>query len=255
MKKTTVILLSLIVCLSTVGFRMGETEGTASASVEVYYTHLAKIDEKQLEDLPEAIKESIKERLEKGRVFVLRSNGRNSVYTFKGDAQASENRGGNSISMINGHSNYFKDFENNEQIEQRFFRGETYLIKNEIGRFDWKIGSESVDIEGFSCRQATITYGNGKVTRAWFTEDIPIPDGPTFYHGLPGLILKVEMGSMEIAATTVRMLDSVEINKPTVGKEISKEEMNRITKEQMNQQDTDSPGGGVIRIRKTIKMN
>jgi len=245
-------------CLSSLSFSTRKNDGTASASVEVHYTHLAKIDEDQLEDLPEAIKESIRERLEQGRVFVLRSNGRNSVYEFKDDAQESENRTGNSTRMIKSarfnHSNYFKDFENNELIDQRFLKGETYLVKGDLGRFNWTIGSESVDIEGFSCRQATLTSGSGKLTRAWFTEDIAIPDGPMFYHGLPGLILKVEMGNMEIAATTVRMRDKLEINRPTVGKLVSKEEMNRITKEQINQQNADVPEGGV-RIRRTIKMN
>jgi len=246
----------LVGCLSSLGFSTRKKDGTVSASVEVHYTHLAKIDEEQLKDLPEAIKESVRERLEKGRVFVLRSNGRNSVYAFEGDVQESENRGGNSTGKIKsasfGYSNYFKDFENNELIDQRFFKGETYLLKDHLGRFNWTIGPESVDIEGFSCRQATITSRSGRVTRAWFTEDIAISDGPMVYHGLPGLILKVELGNMEIAATTVRIRNNLEINRLTVGKEVSKEEMNRITKEQTNQRNADEGG---VRIRTTIKMD
>ena len=39
---------------------------------------------------------------------------------------------------------------------------------------------------GFGCRKAV----SGDTAIAWFTEDIPYPDGPSKSFGLPGLILR-----------------------------------------------------------------
>jgi len=239
-------------------------------TVEVHYTRLVKFSneklEEQLKDLPEVLKSEIRERQKTlgHRTFILRSNGKNSLYQIKDDAQepdrVSEHGGGRKTTTTTkraefGYSNYFKDFENDEMINQRFLRGETYLIKEDLGQFNWEIGSEIVDIGGYSCRQATIASKNGNVTRAWFTDDIPIPDGPSIYHGLPGLILKVEVGNMEIAASTVQLHTNMEISKPTDGKITSKEEMDRIAKEYLNRQDDDKRDGNRRVIRKIIRTN
>jgi len=153
------------------------------------------------------------------------------------------------------YSNYFKDFENHEMINQRFLRGETYLIKEDLRPFDWEIGSEMVDIGGYSCRQATATAKNGNVIKTWFTDDIAISDGPSSYHGLPGLILKVEVGNMEITASTVQLHANIAINKPTVGKIASKEEVDRISKEYRNRPDEDKTDGNRRVIRRVIRTN
>lgn len=55
----------------------------------------------------------------------------------------------------------------------------------------WKIGNQKEQILGFSCQKATIAYA-GREFIAWFSEEIPISDGPYVFNGLPGLILKIE---------------------------------------------------------------
>jgi GLPGLI family protein len=45
--------------------------------------------------------------------------------------------------------------------------------------------------KGFNVQKA-ITDFAGRKWIAWFTADIPIPDGPYKFYGLPGLILKLE---------------------------------------------------------------
>lgn len=54
----------------------------------------------------------------------------------------------------------------------------------------WNIGSETKMIESYSCKKATGKY-KGRHYIAWFTESIPIPDGPYVFKGLPGLVLEV----------------------------------------------------------------
>ncbi|WP_312075580.1 GLPGLI family protein [Chryseobacterium sp.] len=54
----------------------------------------------------------------------------------------------------------------------------------------WKIDSKKDKINGYNVQKATTEFGGRKWT-AWFTQEIPIQDGPYKFHGLPGLIVKI----------------------------------------------------------------
>jgi GLPGLI family protein len=56
---------------------------------------------------------------------------------------------------------------------------------------DWKISSEKQKIGEWMTQKAESDFG-GRHWIAWFTTDIPIQDGPYKFHGLPGLIVKLE---------------------------------------------------------------
>jgi GLPGLI family protein len=65
-----------------------------------------------------------------------------------------------------------------------------YKEKVEMPR--WEIVSDSVQtILGYRCVKATADY-RGRKWSAWYTEDIPLDEGPWKLKGLPGLILKAE---------------------------------------------------------------
>lgn len=54
----------------------------------------------------------------------------------------------------------------------------------------WKLSSEFKTLLGYKCQKAEIEFG-GRSWVAWYALDIPIPDGPYKFNGLPGLILQV----------------------------------------------------------------
>lgn len=56
---------------------------------------------------------------------------------------------------------------------------------------NWKILPDKEKIGEFAAQKATLDFGGRKWT-AWFVTDIPIQDGPYKFHGLPGLIVKIE---------------------------------------------------------------
>lgn len=56
---------------------------------------------------------------------------------------------------------------------------------------DWKITSEKLKIGEWNTQKSEADFG-GRHWYAWFTTDIPIQDGPYKFHGLPGLIVKLE---------------------------------------------------------------
>ena len=93
----------------------------------------------------------------------------------------------------NSYSEYFKDFSKN--ILTVYLRMPHSAIKDcqyteNIPLQNWKISNDTLTVAGYLCQKATCTL-RGRNYTAWFTMDIPIPNGPWKFGGLPGLILKV----------------------------------------------------------------
>lgn len=65
------------------------------------------------------------------------------------------------------------------------------LAYNDAPKFNWQISQEKARIGDYNAQKATTEFGGRKWT-AWFSSDIPMQDGPYKFHGLPGLIVKVE---------------------------------------------------------------
>lgn len=66
-----------------------------------------------------------------------------------------------------------------------------YYKVSEERSINWKISSEKLKIGEWMTQKAEADFG-GRHWIAWFTGDIPIQDGPYKFHGLPGLIVKLE---------------------------------------------------------------
>lgn len=58
-------------------------------------------------------------------------------------------------------------------------------------KIKWKIDKEKQNIGEYKTQKATTEFGGRKWT-AWFSSEIPLQDGPYKFHGLPGLIVKIE---------------------------------------------------------------
>ncbi|WP_075348597.1 GLPGLI family protein [Algoriphagus marinus] len=68
---------------------------------------------------------------------------------------------------------------------------DNYVYSQPLKMNGWKIEKEFKDVLGFKCQKASIAYA-GRNFIAWFTEEIPMSDGPYVFNGLPGLILEVK---------------------------------------------------------------
>lgn len=68
--------------------------------------------------------------------------------------------------------------------------GEGYRVEETTEVPEWTIVSDSTaTILGYNCTMATSNY-KGRTWKAYYTEDIPIDNGPWKLCGLPGLIMK-----------------------------------------------------------------
>lgn len=66
---------------------------------------------------------------------------------------------------------------------------ETFKVLNKV-KLDWKLTDETQYIQNYHCQKAVLNYGN-RNWEAWFTNEIPIQDGPFIFQNLPGLIVQI----------------------------------------------------------------
>jgi len=71
-----------------------------------------------------------------------------------------------------------------------FFAGETYAKMESRDEMKWKILSEVKMIGIYKVQAATTEFG-GRKWFAWFSNSIPINEGPYKFCGLPGMILEI----------------------------------------------------------------
>ena len=67
---------------------------------------------------------------------------------------------------------------------------DAYNISDER-KINWKILPEKAKIGEWNAQKAEADFA-GRHWTAWFSAEIPIQDGPYKFHGLPGLIVKIE---------------------------------------------------------------
>jgi len=125
----------------------------------------------------------------------------NSVYITgrkKNPDQPSKNEyqkkqdGSYSVKRVNAGSKtgkiIFKSSRSKELIFLQDCFGKSYLVKDDYPKINWSILDSSKDIRNLICQKAEGDF-RGRHYTAWFTNKIPIADGPWKLCGLPGLIL------------------------------------------------------------------
>jgi GLPGLI family protein len=134
--------------------------------------------------------------------------------------------------------------------------GKKYLIADTVKVSPWKLGTETKEILGYTCRMAyftqtqemtTMRMENGTATpekrtitqeiTAWYTDQIRPSLGPDRYNTLPGTVLALDVNNGErvIVARNVelRELKKDELKVPEAGTKVSQAEFRKIQEEQM----------------------
>lgn len=85
----------------------------------------------------------------------------------------------------------YKDFKKKKLVIRTGIDTKNYLIEDTLDNFKWRISNEKKKILKFECIKATTNF-RGRDYEAWFTEDIPIQNGPWKFCGLPGFIVAIK---------------------------------------------------------------
>lgn len=168
------------------------------------------------------------------------------------EAQGGPGGGRMVMRMVNQNETYF-DRDEDMVIMVREFMGKKYLTKNDSKRLPWKLGSDTKEIQGYLCKNAFFTDENEREISAWYTEELRIPIGPDRYHGLPGLILEVNINKDEMIISVdkldFRALKKNELKEPKGGQEMSDEDYRAMVQEQMEKMGAQGQGGFRMMIR------
>ncbi len=157
--------------------------------------------------------------------FLVNANGKSQCsaqYTILDGEKDNDPR------RLDGYGVFYKDFAKGYYVHVGEFIGRNTAVREHFSEiFNWKIDqNRDTTIYGISCKRATTRYDGDSVV-AWFAPSIPIMDGPMYYAGLPGLILRTEtiFGITEVADIQVIKNNNEEIVIPEKKKYISFKEM------------------------------
>lgn len=106
--------------------------------------------------------------------------------------------GQNMVSYAMGSSHSFfsfdyiyKNYPQKRKYAYKVYRSKVTYIMAEDLTFNWNVDfTRDTLINGFKCTYAKCNFA-GRNYNAWFAKDIPIPDGPYKFYGLPGLIVRI----------------------------------------------------------------
>lgn len=118
--------------------------------------------------------------------------------------------------------NLFKDFSSNTIIANKNRHGRNFHIRDSFPDFCWNLTSEKKEILGYFCTKAIISDYYGKQITAWFASEIPIPNGPLEFGGLPGLILELTTKSLKYEAVEIQLNPPKETFKIEPPKQVGK---------------------------------
>ncbi|MDA9630308.1 GLPGLI family protein [Flavobacteriaceae bacterium] len=201
------------------------------------------------------IKNRLKNRLEK--TYVLTFDKDESI--FKEEEKVDAISGATDSWGSNfARGKQYKNVSSNQLIQAQEFYGKRFLVKDELQKIEWKMGSESKQIGQYLCFKATAVIPTDELTwydfswndlssdeedkdieltsvEAWYTLQIPLNHGPAEYWGLPGLILEVSAGNttMLCSQVIINPKEKIEIKSPNKGKEINKSNYSQIVQSKM----------------------
>lgn len=156
----------------------------------------------------------------------------------------------------------YKNVKDTKIVQSQEFYGKRFLVKDNLYKIDWTMGTETKKIGNYTCYKAKAfvpkeelswynfewsdlraddTEKEGEpeeqltVVEAWYTPQIPSSHGPAEFWGLPGLILEVSANNTTLLCTEIELNKGgkIEINAPDKGTEISKDDYTVTIREKM----------------------
>ena len=215
-----------------------------SQDMKVTYNNRILIDTTQLENVDLFTKNHLLENA-RGDTYELLIRDGISLYeplSIKNKSSENSINGNASISHKYFESVYSNRLKN-EMVSSIVLGGETFLINERLVPIDWEIKEETKKIDSYVVKRAEAIV-NGNPVIVWFTDEIPISAGPSYYSGLPGLILQAQFGKRLITATKIeRLSEDILIAAPTEGKKYTREEYENLMNSMMNREEGTTRNG------------
>ena len=142
----------------------------------------------------------------------------------------------------------YKNISEDQIVDKNEFMGKTFLIKDGLPAYKWKITGAKKKILDYLVMEAITTVDDSIKVTAWFTPQIAVSNGPQDFHGLPGMILEIDLdnGQLTLVAQEANLtgLEEGKITMPKKGKEVTQEEFIEIRREKSREQREQRGGRG-----------
>lgn len=144
----------------------------------------------------------------------------------------------------------YSNREKSELIRYQEFIGKRFIINDTLKVLPWKLGTETKELLGYTCKQASWFNEERKQNVvAWYTDKLLPFLGPEGMNSLPGTILQLDLNDGErfVTATKIesRPLQKGEMKIPSGGQRTTKAEFRKIMADHMKRMG----GNGNIIIR------
>jgi len=149
----------------------------------------------------------------------------------KSDSLQNQGQYGNGYRVnINQELYFAKDFSTQKFSKHFVFSlGRDKFFITDFKELQWKISDETQKIGIYNCQKAEVDF-SGRHWIAWFCKEIALSEGPYYFHGLPGLILKMEdnQNNFSFTVTKIEEMKTKDLFERDLGKEISWEQYKKI---------------------------
>lgn len=130
----------------------------------------------------------------------------------------------------------FKKIPNGVFSEVRFMI-KHFVWEDSLPKFSWEVSNDTNMVNGLKV-VAAYTKFKGRSYKAWYCPEIPVPDGPWKFYGLPGLILQVVDSKNEVKFTMqeleMQQHKSHPIQLSSTVIKVTKEEFNKLREAYVN---------------------
>ncbi len=225
----------------------------AQTSGEIFFKESRKLDIKLPDNIPEEMKAKIPMSHDSKKMLRFTKDASIYANVEKGsnDTNIDHSEGDDmemKIVIKQPEDILYKNLKDNQLVDKRDLMGKDFLIKDELQKIAWKLGSETKNVLDYPCTKATTIIGKDTVI-AWFTTKIPVSTGPFNLGKLPGMVLEASFnsGKRTFVATKIDLkdIDEKTIVAPTKGKKVSAEEYEKIADEK--RREMNAGGGAIIR--------
>jgi len=209
-------------------------------SLTVYYEERANIENQLKHVTDPQIRKNVSAHLSQPRNFTLYYKDGISLYLqnnepIKVSGLSLEEMGNTRIANIDQNSGgLYKNHANDEYVSEADVFGKKFLVTDHLKKYDWKLTNEEKKISTYTVKKAS-TVINGENISVWYTEELPVKEGPEDYYGLPGLIIEASSENKTFLAVAINRKDTAfNITKPSRGEPISKDQYDQLVSETIN---------------------
>ena len=187
----------------------------AQKSIKITYEQKSMYSDAFFNQIPEGSRESFRTILAKPSYFELINNGDYSLFksiNLKEEAVPSTEI---STKTVIHQGTIFtplkvfilKDFSSGISTECAVIKEKEYYVQKSFSKEALFNDNKSKVIDGYMCKSAYALNTANDTIRYWYTQDIPVIDGPFSMHDIPGLILSVESKNRIVYATKIEFFD------------------------------------------------